>query len=214
MLRTRRGGRRRAVIGRSRPSFGWSRSRLSESPSSAVPLGTPTGVLQSLKGVGDGPNFLRGQAKKWRGLAKGAQPSWLRSLLTFCRITESRSLRGSSGGEEKVIFSPRGLGLRKQAGCRPAGQLRPCGPRAPPPPRAGRRNSSVLVAFPAGGDSLFLRRQTRLACPAAPLFLEATQLVGARCVPRRRQPAFSRPTGPVGVPSGTWRQRNGKPYAR
>ena len=71
------------------------------SPSSAVLLGTPTGVLQSLKGVGDGPNFLRGQAKKRWGLAKGAQPSWLRSLPTFCRITESRSPRGSSGGEER-----------------------------------------------------------------------------------------------------------------
>ena len=35
------------------------------------------------------------------GLAKGAQPSWLRSLPTFCRITESRSPRGSSGGEER-----------------------------------------------------------------------------------------------------------------
>ncbi len=36
-----------------------------------------------------------------RGMAKGAQPSWLRSLPTFCRITESRSPRGSSGGEER-----------------------------------------------------------------------------------------------------------------
>ena len=69
--------------------------------SPGVPLGTPTGVLQSLKGVGDGPNFLRRQAKKRWGLAKGAQPSWLRSLPTFCRITESRSPRGSSGGEER-----------------------------------------------------------------------------------------------------------------
>ena len=45
-----------------------------------------------------------------RGMAKGAKTPWLRSLPTFCRITESRSPRGSSGGEEKVIFSPRGLG--------------------------------------------------------------------------------------------------------
>ncbi len=36
-----------------------------------------------------------------RGLAKGAESPWLRSLPTFCRITESRSPRGSSGGEER-----------------------------------------------------------------------------------------------------------------
>ncbi len=43
-------------------------------------------------------------------MAKGAKTPWLRSLPTFCRITESRSPRGFSGGEERVIFSPRGLG--------------------------------------------------------------------------------------------------------
>ena len=36
-----------------------------------------------------------------RGLAKGAESPWMRSLPTFCRITESRSPRGSSGGEER-----------------------------------------------------------------------------------------------------------------
>ena len=45
-----------AVIGRSLPSFGLrilqSLSRFVESPASAVPLGTPTGVLHSLKGGG------------------------------------------------------------------------------------------------------------------------------------------------------------------
>ena len=71
------------------------------------------------------------------GDGQGGEPPWLRSLPTFCRITESRSPRGSSGGEERVIFSPRGLGLRKQAGCRPAGQLRPVGSLGPTPPRAG-----------------------------------------------------------------------------
>ena len=59
------------VKGRSGPSLGQSQSRCFASPASAVPLGTPTGVLQSFKGVGDGPNFLRGQAKKRWGLAKG-----------------------------------------------------------------------------------------------------------------------------------------------
>ena len=65
----------------------------------------------SAKAAGVGPQ--EGLAKFGpfrRGLAKGAQPSWLRSLPTFCRITESRSPRGLSGGEEKIIFSPRGLG--------------------------------------------------------------------------------------------------------
>ncbi len=104
-----------AAIGRSWPSFGLrilpSRSRCFASPASAVPLGTPTGVLQSLKGVGDGPNFLRGQAKKRWGLAKGAKTPWLRSLPTFCRITESRSPRGSSGLKEKVIGLPERVGV-------------------------------------------------------------------------------------------------------
>ena len=35
------------------------------------------------------------------GMAKGAKTPWLRSLPTFCRITESRSPRGSSGLKEK-----------------------------------------------------------------------------------------------------------------
>ncbi len=51
-----------AVMGRSRPnecpSFGLSSSRLCESPALAVPLGTPTGEMNSLKGVGARPNFL------------------------------------------------------------------------------------------------------------------------------------------------------------
>ena len=59
-----------------------------------------------------------GAGRKSRGMAKGAKTPWLRSLPTFCRMTESRSLRGLSGGEERVIFSPRGSGLRKQAGSR------------------------------------------------------------------------------------------------
>ena len=63
-----------AVIGRSRPSLGrrffLSPLRCSASPALSVPLGTPTGVLQSLKGVGDGPNFLRGQAEK-AGVSQG-----------------------------------------------------------------------------------------------------------------------------------------------
>jgi hypothetical protein len=46
-------------------------SRCFASPASAVPLGTPTGGLNSLKGVSARPNFLRGQAKKRWGLAKG-----------------------------------------------------------------------------------------------------------------------------------------------
>ncbi len=65
----------------------------------------------SAKAAGVGPQ--EGLAKFGqfrRGLAKGAKTPWLRSLPTFCRITESRSPRGSSGGEERVIFSPRGLG--------------------------------------------------------------------------------------------------------
>ncbi len=36
-----------------------------------VPLGTPTGVLHSLKGVGDGPNFLRGSGPKKVGVSQG-----------------------------------------------------------------------------------------------------------------------------------------------
>ena len=43
-----------------------------------------------------------------RGLAKGAESPWLRSLLTFCRITESKCLRGMSGLKEKDLFFPRG----------------------------------------------------------------------------------------------------------
>ena len=39
-------------------------------------------------------------------MAKGAESPWMRSLPTFCRIAESRSPRGSSGGEERESFNP------------------------------------------------------------------------------------------------------------
>ncbi len=73
---------RRLAKGRSRPSVGW----------------------RSLAEQVARPNFLRGQAKKWWGLAKGVgPPPWLRAPrslclffggLTFCRMTESKCLRG------------------------------------------------------------------------------------------------------------------------
>ena len=77
----------------------------------SVPLGTRRLelALQSTAGVGPQEGLAKfGQFR--RGMAKGAKTPWLRSLLTFCRIAESKSLRGSSGGEERVIFSPRGSG--------------------------------------------------------------------------------------------------------
>ncbi len=124
-----------------------SSSRLVESPASAVPLGTPTGGVNSLKGVGARPNFLRGQAKKWRGLAKGAQPSWLRSLLTFCRITESKCLPGMRAAKKRVSTGNRSSQRRvwEATSGAAAGELRPYGSREPLSPRARKRFSLLMV---------------------------------------------------------------------
>ncbi len=66
---------------------------------------------RSASGWAQGRIFSVGDSLPNRGgMAKGAKTPWLRSLPTFCRIAESRSPRGLSGGEERVIFSPRGLG--------------------------------------------------------------------------------------------------------
>ncbi len=54
-------------------SLGLNQSRCFASPSSAVPLGTPTGVLQSLKGVGDGPNFSPMAGQKTVGVSQGGE---------------------------------------------------------------------------------------------------------------------------------------------
>ena len=55
-----------------RSSFGWGQLR----PSGRRPLrcrwALQPGFCIASRGVGDGPNFLRGQAKKRWGLAKGA----------------------------------------------------------------------------------------------------------------------------------------------
>ncbi len=53
--------------------MGLNLSRFVESPASAVPLGTPTGVLQSLKMVGDGPNFSPMAGQKTVGVSQGGE---------------------------------------------------------------------------------------------------------------------------------------------
>ena len=115
------------------------------------------------------PNFLRGGGPKRAGNGQGAGAfrAVFLGLRSFCRIGENRS-PAAGAGERKEIDSPREGRVceSKPVVVQPVNCDRR--PRAPPPLRAGRRNSSVLVAFPAGGDSLFLRRQARLACRAAP----------------------------------------------
>ena len=99
-----------AVIGRSRPSLGrrffLSPLRCSASPALSVPLGTPTGVLQSLKGVGDGPNFLRGQAEKAGVSQGGGNP--LGCVLCLLSVASQKvGAPAARAGERKEIDSPR-----------------------------------------------------------------------------------------------------------
>ncbi len=55
---------------------GLSQSRCLASPVYAVPLGTPTGEMNSLKGVGDGPNFLRaGFVAGWQTEIRVPEPA-------------------------------------------------------------------------------------------------------------------------------------------
>ena len=65
------------------------------------------GFCRASRGWAQGRIFSVGDSLPSRGgMAKGAKTPWLRSLPTFCRITESRSPRGSSGGEERESFNP------------------------------------------------------------------------------------------------------------
>jgi hypothetical protein len=92
-------------------------SRRERRPAEPVVADVPQSTVSpSTKGVAEArgrgaarhtkTGFFSAKLGPFRGLAKGAQPSWLRSLPTFCRITESRSPRGLSGGEERESFNP------------------------------------------------------------------------------------------------------------
>ena len=79
MLRTRRGGRRRAARlfetavrgGRYEIEFWAGTIATFRSPASAVPLGTPTGVLQSLKGGGRRAELSERAGQKTLGVSQG-----------------------------------------------------------------------------------------------------------------------------------------------
>ena len=96
-----------ADIVRSLPSLvGQSKLRFVESPSYAVPLGTPTGVLHSLKGVGARPNILRGLAEKVGGWPRGLRP--LGCVLCLLSVASQKvGAPAAQAGERKEIDSPR-----------------------------------------------------------------------------------------------------------
>ena len=102
----------------------------------------------------------------------------LRSFSELVAIRRIAGLCGAAGHSNRGFAQPQGgwaqgrIGLCKFcqlfATGRHVEQLRLFESREPPPPRAGRATSSVLVAFPAGVGPPFLARQARLACRAAP----------------------------------------------
>ena len=159
MLRTRRGGRRRAVIGRSRPSFGRSRSRLSESPSSVWGRGCPVWVPS-------GTGLLRGVAVAAIGRTRpslgpkiSSEPVAMLCIAGLClgwRLPGSCAERHRARGR---MFSPmicnrsasRGIVIRRIAGlCGAAGhsnrgfaQLQGGGRRAELSEMAGQKTVGV-----------------------------------------------------------------------
>ena len=156
-----RGVKLRSVIGRIRSNFGLSPSRCFASPALS-----PSGG--AARGDGRRAELSERAGQKTVGDSQGGGSPLGCDLCLLSVASQKVGASAARAGERKEIDSPREGRVceSKPVVVQPVNCDRR--PRAPPPLRAGRRNSSVLVAFPAGGDSLFLRRQARLACRAAP----------------------------------------------
>ena len=143
-----------------------SSSRCFASPAYAVPLGTPTGVLHNLRGVGDGPNFLRGGGPKKAGDGQGGGNPLGCVLCLLSVASQKVGAPAARAGERKEIDSPREGRVceSKPVVVQPVN----CGPVG----RSGR-------SLPA--------REAR--CRSA---REGWVFLGKA---RRRRPAFSRPSG-------------------
>ncbi len=107
-------------------SFEVSLSRFAESPALSVPLGTPTGGLHNLRGVGDGPNFLRrgGPKRAGNGQEAAAFRAVFLGLRSFCRIGENRSPAAGAGERKEILSSPESKLGKDTPSKTPVAQLR------------------------------------------------------------------------------------------
>ncbi len=121
-----------AVIVRSRPSFGWGQLRPLGRRPCRCRWALQPGFCIASRGWAQGRIFSVGDSLPSRGgMAKGAKTPWLRSLPTFCRITESKCLPGMRAAKKRVSTGNRSFQRRvwEATSGAAAGELRPFGSR-------------------------------------------------------------------------------------